>query len=770
MWACWYHTLHNPGANWLIIRDTWENLRKTTLQEFFHWFPPGQFGEWKAGDKEFVWNTAKTGLKGRVMFMGVETPDDATKIASMPLGGFAIDEPSSAAGSSSGVDKFVFETAMAQLRQPGMKWYAAKLAQNNPDETHWTYSTFYDPGTPPRPGAQLPPEQTAGYQAWQTKEPENLNNLPTGYYEKLEQTWKERPDLLRRFVQGKHGYQQVGKPVTPEWSDELHLATGLKPVKNVPLWLLWDGGLNPTCLITQVTPMGDWLVLESHVGDGYGMFELIEDVVKQALASRYRGFTWQHTGDPNLKMREQSSSAQSAAKLIKKELGGVFRPGPVSISARVDPLQAVLRKVRAGRGVVQVDRHRAKDVWHALRGGWHRKIARTGQVGDVVKNASSHPGDACLAAGTMVWCRRGDVPVEQVQVGDQVRTPFGWRTVVRSGQTGCASSLVKVRFAQRQVVCTPDHLIFTQRGLVRADSLGYGDTILTDDFEELEVWNTLKSLSLTVESTGFTGAIIDATTGVQADPAISTEPYGSITTVRSPKATTSITSTTTPSTTGSRIWSAFRQACTTASTLAVRALGATATLTKRTWGLFDLRPLSGIEALKVDAGMPSTSSDLSSKPQPTSMFASSAESDTSAGAPKPHGSVASGARLRSGGMQSSITSIVDAAFVTAALKSIAMSRHGHAVESAQINCDEQAVYDLTVEGDHCYFAGGLLVKNCGYGAAILFPLGRLKEDSPSGRRAPAASYFNTAPHPGTSLGMARRDILVPSEAKKLGGS
>ena len=393
MWACFYHTLDNPGANWLFIRDTWENLRKTTLQEFFYWFPPGVFGEWKAGDKEFIWNTARTGLKGRVMFMGVETEEDASKIASMPLAGFAIDEPSSAAGSSSGVSKFVFETAMAQLRQPGMNWYAAKLAQNNPDETHWTYKTFWDPGTPAIEGIARPPMQEAGYKTWQTKEPENVDHLPAGYYEKMEQTWKDRPDLLRRFVQGKHGYQQVGSPVTPEWNDEWHLATGLKPMKGIPLWLSWDGGLNPTCLITQITPLGDWLVLESHVGDGYGMFELIEDIIQPALASRYRGFTWQHTGDPNLKMREQSSSRQSAVKMIRKLLGGVFRPGPIKVEARVDPLRAVLRKGRDGRGILQVDKERAKDVWHALRGGWHRKIARTGAIGDVVKNEHSHPGD-----------------------------------------------------------------------------------------------------------------------------------------------------------------------------------------------------------------------------------------------------------------------------------------------------------------------------------------------------------------------------------------
>ena len=39
-WAIWFHTSNNPGARWLVIRDTWENCRETTQVEFFKWFPP----------------------------------------------------------------------------------------------------------------------------------------------------------------------------------------------------------------------------------------------------------------------------------------------------------------------------------------------------------------------------------------------------------------------------------------------------------------------------------------------------------------------------------------------------------------------------------------------------------------------------------------------------------------------------------------------------------------------------------------------------------
>lgn len=402
-WACFYHTQFNPGAHWLFIRDTWENLQRTTLEEFFHWFPDGIYGKWNAGAKCYVWNTARTGLSGKVFWLGLDDDADASKVASMPLAGFAIDEPSPAAAAngavgSSGVSELIFDTAWAQLRQPGMNWYAAKLAQNNPDESHWTYRRFVDPGTKAMKNVKILADQTGGFKAWQTQTPENVRNLKPGYYEGLKRTWKHRPDLIKRFVTGEYGYQQVGRAVTPQWRDELHLTEGIEPVRGVPLHMLWDGGLNPTCIITQVTPQGFWLILQSWSLSGIGIYELIRRRVAPTLNTRYRGFTWKHIGDPNLRMREQSSSNQSAARVIVGELGGRFMPGPSDIRARVEPLGEVLTRTVNGVGMVQVDKKRAKEVWYALRGGWHWRIARSGQEGGIVKDQHSHPGD-CMGYG-----------------------------------------------------------------------------------------------------------------------------------------------------------------------------------------------------------------------------------------------------------------------------------------------------------------------------------------------------------------------------------
>lgn len=382
-WAALYHTRHNPGAEWAIIRDTYENLQATTMKTFFEWFPPGICGTYHKGEKTFTW--AEGIARGRVSFMGMDDAQDANKLLSRQLGGFFIDEPAPALGVG-GVSREVFDMAMGRLRQTGMKWHAAKLAENNPDESHWTYKVFVSPGTP-------------DYMVWQPLIPENIANLPINYYTKLRAQFDRagRPDLVNRFVDGLFGFQRVGKSVTPQWNDRVHLALGLTPIPRSDVFLLWDFGLNPTCIISQVTPLRAWHILDAIVGEDCGAEELIEQLVKPLLVDKYKEHkvVLRHIGDPNGTMREQSSAKRSAVRSLKKMLGGTWRSGPVQLRERVEPLQACLTKLVGGRGLVQVDRHSAAAVWHSLRGGWHYHVARSGVVGsEPAKNIHSHPGDA----------------------------------------------------------------------------------------------------------------------------------------------------------------------------------------------------------------------------------------------------------------------------------------------------------------------------------------------------------------------------------------
>jgi hypothetical protein len=415
-WSVFAHTRHNPGANWVMIRDTFENIQRSTMKEFFKWFPPGIAGEYNATRKEFRW--APGVAEGTVTFTGMDNPEDASKLLSWELAGIALDEPAPAVGSA-GIDEMVFDLGLTRLRQPGMKWYAMKLATNNPDESHWTFRKFV---------SEVP--DGVDFRVHQPSQPENAHNLPENYYENMRKALAHRPDLVRRFVDGEFGFQAEGKAVTPQWNDKVHLATGLVAMPRRELILAWDFGLNPTCIVTQKSPLGYWLILDSMVGEGIGVTELINDAVKPLLSQRYRGYPLVHVGDPAGDQREQSSSLSKASLVIRKTLGGVWHPGIQRFQPRKDALQTVLARTLEGRGVVQVDRQRARDVWYALRGGWHYHVSNSGITsGEPKKNIHSHPADAVSYAAAWLF------PIGKLDFGKQgSKGPSGDPSYFGSGQ------------------------------------------------------------------------------------------------------------------------------------------------------------------------------------------------------------------------------------------------------------------------------------------------------------------------------------------------
>lgn len=420
-WAAFYHLQQNPGAIQAFIRDSWENLRDTTQREFFHWFPPGVLGEYVASRKTFYWKVGE--LRGEVMWLGMDDPKDASKLQSRPLAAFFMDEPAPAA-ESGGISEMIFDVAMSRLRQKNIHWYAAKLAENNPDESHWTYRKFVEPGTP-------------GFRVWQTQEPENLRNLPQDYYEKMRVRWAARPDLVRRFAEGKFGFQRQGSAVTPEWSDDLHLADRLDLIPGVELYLLWDFGLTPVCVITQFTPSGRWHILEACYEEeqAMGAFELIEQLVKPALAARYDRCRWSHIGDPAGNKRSEVTIDQTPVSVILRELGGRWKSGPDRLTERVDPLRWALAQARGGLGMIRVDKRRARGVFHALRGGWHFHMARSGVVStEPVKNhPDSDLGDAMGYGAAILFPKGALRKKRQAAEAGELRPPSHFGQARRAG-------------------------------------------------------------------------------------------------------------------------------------------------------------------------------------------------------------------------------------------------------------------------------------------------------------------------------------------------
>lgn len=370
---------------WAIVRDTWRNLERTTLQSFLapH---PGSFAE---KIRPFL----KVGERGEKLsfpglwtatLIGVDSLGDLNRFQSMQLGGLWLEEPSPAVQEvGGGLDERVLTIGISSMRYP-CEWRTVQITSNYPDESHWVWQRY-------------------GVKRLGTlfEIPRGENpHLPPDYRQRMEEGLAGDPGLLDRLVYGRPGFVCQGEKVTPGYNPEVHRATReLEPYPGLIGYRFWDGGLNPACVVGQMMPSGQFHVLEVFAGRRMGMLQLVREFVAPAMRERYRCITvWEDIGDPAIANREQSNFdwQNTAAAIIERELDTYFQPGERLWEPRQEALQTAFAIVEPFPLILLSAGPRTEILDRALRGGWHYRRLPSGVVSGriPVKDAYSHVGDA----------------------------------------------------------------------------------------------------------------------------------------------------------------------------------------------------------------------------------------------------------------------------------------------------------------------------------------------------------------------------------------
>lgn len=274
-------------TKWMVIRDTYRNLNRTTVKTFKTWLRPGA-GAWTGGGND----PAVFNLRARL-------PDQSimdTLVEFVALGDQSIEDVARG-WEGTGIwpneaDLLPPDVLTYMLgrcgRYPsklhgGSSWYGAIMDYNAPDTENYCYKLF----------EEAKPE---GYQLFRQpggRDPraENLQNLPPGYYEAQVAQYKAmgRDDLIRRLVDNQYGYSRDGKPVYPEYRDDFHCAGAeLSAVPGLPIKISVDQGLHPAAVLRQTLPNGQRRYLEEIYCDtgAQGLAEM----VLRVMAQRYPGF------------------------------------------------------------------------------------------------------------------------------------------------------------------------------------------------------------------------------------------------------------------------------------------------------------------------------------------------------------------------------------------------------------------------------------------------------------------------------------------------
>lgn len=259
-------------VRWCVVRDTYQQLETNVLNSWFTWFPKTK-ANWNGRqmvhrlrlEVAFLDGMEPQVIEIEAYFraMGDQKAEDVLK--GLELTGLWLNEVDT-------LDKGVLRFGLPRCgRYPpakdgGCQWYGVIADFNAPDIDNWTYDLLVEE-TPLKQKLALDDDgyerlveavgsrfgigfhrQPGGRSV--DPEPENLRNLPQGYYANLLIGMSSND--IRRFVDNEFGAVRSGQPVYPEYNDELHCSKEkLKPLSALPVAMGVDGGATPAIVFGQ---------------------------------------------------------------------------------------------------------------------------------------------------------------------------------------------------------------------------------------------------------------------------------------------------------------------------------------------------------------------------------------------------------------------------------------------------------------------------------------------------------------------------------------
>lgn len=289
-------------SRWGVIRQTYPELKSTTIKTFDSWLGSISTFRWDAPiTATITLPHIKTTME--FVFLAVERHDDIKKLLSLELTGGWVNEARE-------VPKSIIDALTGRVgRYPATKdggatWSGVMMDTNPPDNDHWWYTLAEEE----RPNGweffrQPPALLKRGDIYIPNPAAENIAHLPGGYDYYQRMIPGKSDEWIKVYVLGEYGSSFDGKPIYPEYVDSMHCADDvLEPMRGLPLYLGHDYGRTPACAILQLTPHGQLRILDELLvdasGPGAGLRSFTRSVVVPHLATHYAGMQWVSRGDP----------------------------------------------------------------------------------------------------------------------------------------------------------------------------------------------------------------------------------------------------------------------------------------------------------------------------------------------------------------------------------------------------------------------------------------------------------------------------------------
>lgn len=410
----------------LIVRNTFDQLRSTTMKTFMDWFPHGEWGLYKASEKTFYMDHALpdgTRVKAEFCFMPLDTPDDVRKALSLELTFLWANEWRE-------IHPEVVDGLLMRLRRfPSMKdggpsRSCAIFDTNMPDLDTWHFDKMENPPhnwsvflQPPailnleeylaqedsEPDVSEAVPDAQGTSWWVNPRADNLDHLDPAYYPGIVPGKTE--DFINVYLRCRYGRSLSGVPVFDKtFNPEFHIAEKrFTPLKSpdYPLIVGLDFGRTPATALLQRNAWGQLVVLDELTSENMGVETFLGTKLSPLLdRAEYLGCHIVVAPDPAGWAKQQIGEI-SPVDVVKRMGYKVARPVTNDPERRIEAVERVLLRHVAGKPALIVNPE-CRELIKGFRYGYRYKVNRSGaQDNRPDKNASSHIMDG-LQYGVLI--------------------------------------------------------------------------------------------------------------------------------------------------------------------------------------------------------------------------------------------------------------------------------------------------------------------------------------------------------------------------------
>lgn len=295
-------------SKWLVGRKTYDDLKKTTIATWLTWFPsPVQTKmHWspplEGRIEEPCMQNDGTTVRIDLLFYPLDAIGIIDSLKSLDLSGAWINEATQV-----GLDivDAVWDRLGRFNQAPNFTGPRLGLIMdtNTPDESNWWYDLeqVKKPNEidffiqPPALLKKVDPKTgEVWYENNDGRDPaflpaENIENLGEGFEYYHKQTLLGDEEKIKKNVLNQYGSTMDGKPVYPEYNDQIHFTNKeLKFEAGMPLILGQDFGRTPATIIAQMSTTGQLRCIEEIVSDNMGIRQFVEEKLRPLLINKYR--------------------------------------------------------------------------------------------------------------------------------------------------------------------------------------------------------------------------------------------------------------------------------------------------------------------------------------------------------------------------------------------------------------------------------------------------------------------------------------------------